>query len=257
MNEKLAAIGFLDCDGSITLRRPTAKRKNTTPVITAGQSQKRDVPEELLQVQRLYGGSIHQKCRPNRESHRQAWVLSIVARDQVEVVLKDIVAHGHLKKRQAALAIEALEQPTKSAEHAERISAFNQSVYVDAVISPTSLSYAYLAGVFAADGYVAVTTFGKVIATITKRICPPFLDAVAKFVGAGGVFHADTYRINCGQAATFLQCIEPYLFGQKVAQLRLAIQYQSDRPSRHKRRTQEDLNAREGVISELKRLKKL
>jgi hypothetical protein len=53
--------GFIDGDGCISLNTPSAHDKTPSPTLQIRQSRDSNVPEELLFIQGLFGGSIVKK----------------------------------------------------------------------------------------------------------------------------------------------------------------------------------------------------
>lgn len=103
------AAGVLDGEGSIQIRR---ENLGHTLGVSVGQSGNDGIPEMLLRLREMYGGSIHENrsTRSTTDAVRKPhYVWGIVAR-QAEACLRSVLPYLVAKKEQAEIAIEYRER---------------------------------------------------------------------------------------------------------------------------------------------------
>lgn len=262
--DKQFVAGFIDGDGCIQMMRPDEKRQRPIPYITIGQAHDLGEPPELLHIQKLYGGTIMK--REQRDDRRQMWYLHVRKYEEVIRLLSDIQAHLIIKASQAETAWQyMLDDRKESSECFDKLSSLKND-YRGVSIAIDKLTDPYLAGLFAAEGCIMILTSGagrsyRLRVTITQSGCPRILQSIRDRCIAGNVTTNGELHFSGESAAKFLHRISPYLVGQKVPQLLIAIEFQAkktkgERRLKYRRKPDEDLEEMECAAKRLKQLKR-
>jgi hypothetical protein len=215
--------GFLDGDGSVSMKRPTKTVPNTFPTVSFSQSCDSQPPPELVRIQERWGGRLQKKESPKKATHRQAWKLSISKKRDVLRILLVLQSNCIVKLAQVKDSIAFLEHGTQAdAElYASRIHELKKQ-YHEVGIDPVRLTDAYIAGLFAADGSVGVYKRHQVKVSITQSGCPRLLQQIRANICAGSVSKQGRLTFQCRpECRAFLDRISPFLSGQKAPQVEL------------------------------------
>lgn len=262
-----AIIGFLDGDGCITVPHPHGALKRPCVCITVSQSKQDGTAPELVLIQRYCGGSIHQTtpAKRARETWRTIWRYTLTSTAGVVSVLRAWVRFGHIKRQQAVIALAYLEEGRVDVYGTRFALSGAKHLYQNVVVEPSSLTDAYVGGLFVADGCAslrAARTRGKISnyridISISKPLCLPIMHALKTFYGFGSVSTRKQWHARGVNAREFLLRIQPHLFGQKVPQVE-RVMHVCTAPTRRRERckTQEELDVLAECERELKRLKR-
>lgn len=251
--------GFFDGDGTVTLVRSTKRMKRPHPRVRFSQSYASGMPPELLYIQGVYGGRIYadKRCR---EGQRKCWELQIQDTANQRRILRDLRETCCMKLPQVELVLEYLGNGMENSDHySDKLRSLKKE-YHQVVVDPKRITWSYIAGSFAADGMVAINWTGATYdlrCTLCKPLCPQVLHSMREFLGYGNVTKEGYLTLASRQSTNFLRSIQPYLFGQKVDQLPLALRFQEVRPQAGVKRTAEQLSETVRLSDELKRLKRL
>lgn len=256
--------GFIDGDGCIRLHAPSETCPRPTPYVAITQSYNRREPPELRDLQRRLGGTI-QVQGDATETQRKKWVLHIAVQHDVQKVLELISRHGVVKKAQADVALQYLQQGRPSdGTFSEEVTAA-KALYHTAVIDETKLTDAYCAGLFAAEGYLGTNpsragglghTFRSCIA---QAQCEHLLYAIRAKLGYGNVARG-VLSFASGQTLRFIERVESHMQkSQKRRQVRYVLEKAGSsflKPQRGKKRTPEDREKMEKIVQRLKKMKR-
>lgn len=258
--EREFIAAFFDGDGCISVAYPGPSTKRPTPRISLGQSYNSGQPPELLYIQSLFGGSIYLNT-PRTSTKRDAWEL-LLGIDGAKKLLAIVLDHGFLKRKQAAMTLEHIEDlssdPVKFARNLQ-----SSHSYADCAIDSARMSIATIAGYFAAEGSLGMYKhddrgYMKLRSSITQEGCRNLLVAIKEKLGYGWV-QGGRYEISAGHSIEFLQAIVPHIPNdfQKVDQIRLALDFTERRSSSvRQKRTAEEIQEMKEVAEKLKQMKK-
>lgn len=220
--EKQAIAGFFDGDGCIHAYITEQRTMNIHA--SAVQAHNSEEPPELLRLQASFDGYISKKG--DNSKWRQRWSWRLTNRSRVLGFLKVIAAHGVIKAPQALIALRYLEERGSDDETIIGI-ARAKDAYARVDIDHGRITPPYLAGLFAAEGCVTISTV-SVVSQLSQKSCPRLLDAVAGIYG-GGVSRRTALYICGEKAIAFLSAIRPYCFGQKCEQIDTALVFDQER----------------------------
>lgn len=251
--------GVIDTDGCIQFRDGHLGREKPFPQVCIEQAHEAGEPAELVYIQRFCGGDIIEVTpKPQPRGRRRLWRLAITRLHEVEYVIRMHVRYGVMKKPQAEVVLLYLENDRLCGQECHRLITEMKQIYHLVKIDLDRLTFAYLSGVFAGDGCVDMKknppTF-SVRARIARRSCIPFLEAIRTKVGAGQIEAATNFALYGRQAAAFLENIRPYLQGQKVAQVDMALAFHKTQRFGN-RRTKAEKRKMLDTVECIKRLKK-
>ena len=219
--------GCYDGDGCI---RVTSDGKRIE-VIFSQSGPSMDVPPTIIQLFReTYGGTAYLNKNPELH-HRPAWALKIDNR-AAQILLEHISAHGIVKKPQADLVLPTVRKmiPLRHTPKDERVTPelakalkVMKKQYATVHIDPNRLTVPHMAGLFEAEGCVAVYEASGLSVQIAQKQCVPLLYAIRDRLQAGSVDVDYGYITLYSSAAfAFLKSIAPFLVGKK-AQVHLVL----------------------------------
>lgn len=218
-------VGFSDGDGHLRVTTSAEPSSSGSVGVSIKQSRDSGEPSELTFLLLMYGGRIrkvkHEKTEENKNC-RQRWRLEMYGRVTAGRFLEDVIAYGVVDRPVAEILTRFNDRGCadalwyKTAAEKERK---NRS-YID--IDCSRFTWAYLAGLFAADGTCCIDKAGIVRANITMKTCPRLLDAISATLGVGT---ADWNRFEVWgeEAVYFLRSIAPFSLGAKTEQIRIVL----------------------------------
>ena len=222
-----------------------------------GQSQDAGVPEILTYLKTFYGGSILLSA-PRNGMNRAKWVL-LISGDRCRPALIDIAKHATIKCKQACVALAFMDdnEANKRAS-APKVKAQLSDMkrrYSEVAIDRRRIKYAYLAGLFAAEGNVDINKRGLINIKIAQKSCIPLLNLIASGLECGTVNNV-CLNISGKKAVPFMRAILPFIVGPKKPQILIALQQIDDQIARRgRKRTREDEKVTERRRIEMKRHK--
>jgi len=176
--------------------------------------------------------------------------------------LRDLATYSVKKAEAAHLALEYIETGRKNAsEVAAKIREANRS-RGDRNMDKSRFNDAYIAGLFAADGSIALKprkALPMLSVDIAQSSFTPLLYGVRDYLGFGSVVKNGHWQANSNLASSFLRRIQCHIIGQKKAQLDLVMHWSSNRPSgmqAHRKRTAEEIQGAAEIAKKLKAMKK-
>jgi len=250
--------GFLDGDGSVKMPKQSYGLVHPCPFVDASQSYNAGAPPELVHIRSLLGGTIHQ-VTSTKGNQRAQWHLTINSVEGATAALECIEKHGIVKREAASFALAYLRNGRKDPVGTRvHLSAATRN-YQDIVIDEDRLTDAYLAGLFMAEGHVAMrASRGEIYASITQKGCIRLLHAIVKKLGFGSVV---VKRVNfpCNQARAMLERFRVYMPEcQKRPQMDQVLEYLATRTSgKGYKRSPESKHHIEQVAKRLKEMKKM
>ena len=253
--------GFFDGDGSVTCcLAGGTKDTKTVPRIMFFQSCT-TVPPELVYIQSLYGGSIYASSRKLKSTHRPRWSLYIGATVDVMRLLRDLATTCVVKLPQVEEALRYMDSDRQSPKDCRLRLSQLKSATNDVTIDASRLTDPYLAGLFASEGTVGIyklSNGGKTFVmtvNIAQGGCIPLLVAIKSVLGCGSHPTNGHLYLSARIAEQFLLRIQPFVIGQKVPQIKLALEFQSKKCFTGKRSVTEVAES-EIASAELKKLKR-
>lgn len=223
--DKSRIAGFLDGDGCIEASPKPSGITGKTKVsisITAAQSRNRGEPSEFEFLRSVLPGTVWER-RAKTAQHRASWKWQASGRSVILATLLVMEGKAALKPRQAEIA-KAFLLGNSAAAVTVLALAKSKDEYQSTEVDAARVNDAYLAGLFAAEGYIAVDKGIRV--SITQRNSPELLKTIqAKF---GGSIRRDEELIIWDPCASvFLARIQPMLFGAKCSQVTEAFAWKS------------------------------
>lgn len=216
--------GFFDGDGCIRFSAGPRRGSACVKVIVA-QAYNDGIPPELSLFKELFSGGIYRGVAPKKETQRQSWRWECTTRTMIGAVVAIVADHGIIKQRQAETARKFLRGEVDGHD-AWLACARAKDQYSESVITVERLTDAYLAGIFAAEGSVRIEKSLTVV--IAQQCCPAFVYKLVELFD--GAFSGNGKWVAYGNAAfSFLSRIRAHLFGQKVAQVDVAMAFVSQR----------------------------
>ena len=232
-------------------------------MVSATQSCDRGQPPELLTLQSRLGGNITESKRKNSKWRRE-WRLVVGARSHVERALKIVKKYGIIKKIQAHVALDYLDSGKVDAEKAILRLSEAKKNYSSVSIDRIAITPAYMAGLFAAEGTVALLFTGRsysLRAAIRQNGCQPLLGEIKENLGYGCLSKEGKIQFSGTSAISFLGLISPHMLRcQKRKQVRLALQYVKElRPmQRHGTPLSKELKAKiDKIARKIAKLKRI
>lgn len=248
--------GFIDGDASIQLFPPDHKHPLPVPRVQLYQSRDAGPPPELEYIQKHFGGTLH-VAREAEGLTRKSWVLVIASIEESAKILSVVKKCGVMKCGEAQIALDYLEGGREDSEFAIAALKLERNTRNDIEILSERLTDAFLAGLFAADGYIGVDRW-RIKACITRRDCTSLLEAIQKKLGYGNV-SAGKIQFASGQTEDLLTRIRPHLeWSQKREQVDAALEFHRSRTSkRGRKRSVEENDKIERLKKKLSKLKKM
>jgi hypothetical protein len=256
--------GFFDGDGCVII--PPKREKDSIgpcPHIIISQSYNASVPPEFTYIAKYFNGTLWTSDKSPPPNTRKNWKFLLQSLKNVTTFLKAISPYVIKKRRQVDLALEYLRGNREISTHAdykERISQCTRTYYT-VEVDNQRLTYAYIAGLFEADGTVSAPKENannfKLEAQIKGSESPILLDAIQQYV-AYGCCSGGHWKASSQQAATFCRNIQPFIIGQKKPQIVLALQMQALKtPGRKTPLIASEIAHIKELRTEMKRLKHL
>jgi hypothetical protein len=252
--------GFFDGDGCVNISKNDGRGARPWPTLIFSQSRNCDVPDELIHVQSLYGGSIYVQ-RSEADTLRRSYQLNTTI-DTVTTLLEDLEKSSIIKLSQIRRALDYIRSGRQDRTEVGRALQIDRKrLYEEAVVDPERITNAYVAGLFAAEGCVEFRIIPQdpprarlsVGCCISKQQCPQILEALKTHYGRGSI-SCGAWWLRSKDATAFLEMIRPFLVGQKLPQVEQFLAYQTARPY-HPLRKKETRKEAEEVAREIKRLK--
>lgn len=240
------AAGFIDADGCIMIRRKRVDGKTYFALRLKVAQHGHELPEGLVRLQSLYGGSVtgpYERKEPNRKP-RWFWT----AADSVAEHALRQIGRFLLNKRsqgEAALAFraEAIGRGKRDLQVAyhQRLRDLKQAPDCDCSVSedwPLSVKNAYAAGLLDGDGCIAITNNrNRGVYTLRVIIAEvgPKMPAAIDFMGHNFIGRYEKPRLRRGKslwtwytnsewAELLLETLQPHVT-TKSDQLSVAIEY--------------------------------
>lgn len=231
--------GYLDGDGTITIRRETGGRSSGfsgTIIVDADQCD----PSVTLLLLNKFGGRYECKTQKKENArHQHRWVLT---GEKTVPFLKDILPHLILKKKRAELALEFWDkknEPSTLDEDFLKIFEKNTAMQkMDQLAFESSnidrLTDSYVAGLFDAEGCVNVCP-GNYALTIAQKMKKEILHALKNKYNLGRISYNCWVVGTREESLTFARIIQP-LSVVKHRQLSLAMNiFENSIEDRHSR----------------------
>lgn len=147
-------IGFAEGDGCISVAKT-----HKTAMVNIYQSEDSGIPIILKICRHYYGGRIHSYKRKNRQNQRteHVWMLN----KHSDIFLRDWVKHGHLKKKQAEIALNVLDGSMAPEEADRSLKEMHKPTWYKTITFKDLFKLHYIVGLFDAEGSVAVYSVKK------------------------------------------------------------------------------------------------
>lgn len=225
--------------------------------MNVSQAYNAGVPPEIEFFQSRWGGFVTQKTTPTA-NRRSVWNWVLSERTHLIAFLKVIEMFGILKVTQATAALGFLRGEIDGPSATIYVARQKDS-YRTINIDEKRITIPYLAGFFTAEGCVRIRA-GKLVAIISQPSCPVILESIQSRHGGTLTKHFQTGLVRelsmcCHGALEFCAAIEQFAFGQKIDQLRVAIQF-SEKFARLPRGSKGRQTLRKETENMLKELKK-
>jgi hypothetical protein len=241
---KQMLAGFFEGDGDISISR------NQT-MVKLSQSCDSGEPPELIMFRKYYGGALRLSAK-SKGRRRTRWILVIQQESQVVPLIEDLSQRCPLKSEQLKLTLKWWKDGRGDSTVAQTLECMHiKSYYQQVKIDASMITLSYLGGLFTADGCCVVANGISIKAIITQKISPSLLYEIKRFSGFGSVYYEKDWVCHGQNAISFLQQIRPYVFGAKIPQLELLLEWvlRTDRKS-----AKEDRSKTKHECSRLKRL---
>lgn len=253
--------GFFDGDGCILLPTRTINCANPLPILSVKQAHANGSPPEFVILSRCFGVTIYRELHPTR-NWRTSWTLRIHTKEALTRLLEVVRQYGVVKRPQAILALEYLNNNRSNPAEYARLIEQAKHQYQEVDIDVGRLTPPYLAGLFAAEGYIGFVAMNWVNSfalrsAISQPGCTRLLRCIRESLGYGSVGKLNL-EFSTAQTVNFVQLIRPHMKDcQKVAQMDLVLQFVATRTSgTGRKRTLEDDEKLQNMAKRMKELKR-
>lgn len=222
--------GFFDGDGTCNVW------KRGTTRVSFCQSQNDGIPVILTHIQSIYGGNIRTEKRSNNPKHRDKHVLCISEEKLLWDIVRDMIPYSTLKKQQLQLVWEFLvskrcgNNPCWEQYNNQIKTWHNLSEYQTVNISADQLSYAYLSGLFDAEGCACLDKKLCYRMEIAQKSSPSLLKSIQMFTKQGKI-HKGKIQFGSSTGMKLARQMLPFSV-QKKDQLKDSITIMQDMQDR-------------------------
>jgi len=267
--EREYLAGFFDGDGGVRLSHPHKGTDNPIPVVSVYQSCNTGIPPELELFRQQYPGSyISERKDRKTTTSRRSWELHVAVKSEVTDFLDLVKQHGIVKTPQASIALGYLAM--RAVQRHSRVGRITSAATCEILqeakgsvstieINRDRLTLPYLAGLFAAEGYVGIRSKRNTLtAVISQSKCPRLLRAIREKLGYGSA-GSKKLEFSCRDAIKFLTAVRPFIRkSQKECQIDVVLaHFLAYPPAIGRNRTAEEKDKIQDIKSKLSEMKRM